>query len=130
MLAGIEALASRPSIADVLMKTIQEQSVDAAIRQYHDLKTAQPTTYDFGESALDGLAERLAEMKKPKEALRVLELNAQENPSYYTYDSVGEACLEAGDKDCAIKSFKKSLELSPNDTNAVERLRKLNAPSD
>jgi hypothetical protein len=130
MLARIEALASRPSIADVLLKTIKEQNVDGAIKQYHDLKTAQTTTYDFGESALDNLAERLEEMKKSKEALRILELNAQENPSSYTYDSLGEACTEAGDKECAIKSFKKSLELSPDDTNATERLKKLKAPSE
>ncbi len=130
MLARIETLASRPSIADVLLKTIQEQSVDAAIKQYYDLKHAQPTSYDFGESALDGLAERLGEMKKSKEALRIFELNAEANPSSYTYDSLGEACIEAGDKECAIKSFKKSLELSPDDTNATERLRKLKAPSE
>jgi hypothetical protein len=130
MLTKIEALASRPSIGDVLLKTIEEQNVDAAIKQYHELKTAQPTTYDFGESALDDLAERLEEMKKSKEALRILELNTQENPSSYTYDSLGEACAEAGDKECAIKSFKKSLQLSPDDMNAAERLKRLNAPSD
>jgi imidazolonepropionase-like amidohydrolase len=128
LLARIEALASRSSIADVLLKTIQEQNVDAAIKQYYDIKTAQPNTYDFGESALDGLAERLGEMKKSKEALRIFELNAEANPSPYTYDSLGEACTEAGDKQCAIKSFKKSLALSPDDTNATERLKKLNAP--
>lgn len=92
MLTKIEALASRPSIADVLLKTIEEQNVRAAIKQYYDLKTAQPAKYDFGESALDGLVERLEEMKKTKEARRILELNAQENPSSYTYDSLGEAC--------------------------------------
>jgi adenine deaminase len=129
MLARIEALASRLSIAEVLLKTIQEQSVNAAIKQYYDLKAAQPTTYDFGESALDGLAERLGEMKKSKEALRIFELNAEANPSYYTYDSLAEACIEAGDNDCAIESFKKSLELSPDDTNTTEGLRKLKAPS-
>jgi len=65
-----------------------------------------------------------------KEALRILELNAQENPSSYTYDSLGEACTEAGDKECAIKSFKKSLLLSPDDMNAAEKLKKLDGPSD
>jgi Amidohydrolase family len=130
MLTKIEALASRQSIADVLLKTVEKQNVDAAIKQYHDLKIAQPTTYDFGESALDGLAERLEEMEKSKEALRILELNAQENPSSYTYDSLGEACTEVGDKDCAIKSFQKSLVLSPNDINATERLKRLKLPSD
>lgn len=130
MLARIEALASRQSIADVLMKTIQEQGADAAIKQYHDLKTDQPAAYDFGESALDDLAERLAEMKKSKEAFLIRKLNAEENPSAYTYDSLGEACMETSNKECAIKSFRKSLELSPDDINAAERLKKLNVASD
>jgi hypothetical protein len=129
MLAKIETLARRPSIAEVLLKTIQEQNVDGAIKQYYDLKAAQPATYDFGESALDGLGERLEEMKKPKEALRIFELNAQENPSNYTYDTLGEVCKEAGDTECAIKSFKKSLQLSPDDANASKRLKQLNGSS-
>ncbi len=127
MLAKIEALASRQSIGEVLLKTIQEQNVEAAIKQYHDLKTTHPTAYDFGESALSDLGERLAEMKKFKEALRISELNSEENPSSYTYDSLGEACMAAGDRNCAMESFKKALELSPNDINATERLKKLNA---
>ena len=129
MLAKIEALASRPSIAEVLLKIIQDQNVDAAIEQYYHLRTTQPTTYDFGESALDGLGESLEEIKKFKEAIRIFELNVETNPSSYTYDTLGEACVTAGDRDCALKSFRKALELSPNDTNATERLKKLNAPS-
>jgi imidazolonepropionase-like amidohydrolase len=130
MLAKIAALASRQSIAEVLLKTIQEQNVEAAIKQYFDLKTSQPTTYDFGESPLSDLAERLEEMKKFREALRIFELNAEVNPSSYTYDSLGEACMTSGDNDCALKSFRKALELNPNDMNASERLKKLNAPSE
>lgn len=130
MLAKIEVLASRKPVGDVLLKTIQEQNVDAAIKQYYDLKEAQPAAYDFGESTLSDLSERLEALKKPKEALRILELNAEANPSSFTCDSLGEACMAAGDKECAMKSFRKALEISPNDTNASDRLKKLNASSE
>ena len=130
MLTKIEVLASRKPVGDVLLKTIQEQNVEAATKQYYDLKTTQPNVYDFGEGALSDLAEHLEERKQFKEALRILQLNAEANPSSYTYDSLGGACMSAGDKDCAVKSFTKALELSPNDTNATEGLRKLKAPSE
>ena len=128
MLAKIEVLASRKPVGDVLLQTIREQSVEAAIKQYHDLKTTQPNMYDFGEGALGDIAERLEGMKRFKEARRIFELNVEANPSPYTYDSLGEACVSAGDKHCAVKNFRKALELSPHDTNAIEGLRKLKVP--
>ena len=128
MLAKIEVLASRKPVGDVLLQTIREQSVEAAIKQYHDLKTTQPNMYDFGEGALSEIAERLEGMKRFKEARRIFELNVEANPSSYTYDSLGDACVSAGDKDCAVKNFRKALELSPHDTNAIEGLRKLKVP--
>jgi len=128
MLAKIEALASRKPVGDVLLQTIREQNVEAAIKQYHDLKTTQPNLYDFGEGALSEIAERLEGMKRFKEARRIFELNVEANPSYYTYDSLGEDCVSAGDKDCAVKNFRKALELSSHDTNAIEGLRKLKVP--
>jgi hypothetical protein len=129
MLAKMEVLARRQSVADVLLKTIEEQNLEAAIKQYYNLRSTEPTTYDFGEGALDGLGESLAEMKKFKEAIGIFELNVEANPSSLTYDSLGEACMAAGDKECALKSFKKSLELSPDDTSATETLKKLKVPS-
>jgi len=130
MLARIEVLARRQSVADVLMKTIEEQNVEAAVKQYYNLRNTQPAAYDFGEGALDGLGENLEEMKKFKEAIRIFELNAEANASSFTYDSLGGACLAAGDKECARNSFKKSLQLSPDDSSATESLQKLTAPSD
>jgi hypothetical protein len=35
--------------------------------------------------------------------------------------------MAARDKECAIKSFSKALEISPNDTNATQSLNKLTA---
>jgi imidazolonepropionase-like amidohydrolase len=129
MLARIEVLAKRKPVGDVLLKTIQEQNVEAAIKQYYHLKTTQPNVYDFGEGPLSDLAQGLEEMKRFNDAQRIFELNVEANPSSYTYDSLGEACVSTGDKDCARKNFRKALELSPNDTNATDGLRKLNAPS-
>jgi len=41
------------------------------------------------------------------------------------FDSMGEAYMINDDKELAIQNYKKSLELNPNNTNAVEMLKKL-----
>jgi hypothetical protein len=38
--------------------------------------------------------------------------------------------MEAGDKECSIMGFRKSLQLSPDDMNAAGWLKKLTAPSE
>lgn len=128
MLAKAEALASRKSIAEALLKIIQEQGVEAAVKQYRELKATEPTAYDFGEDELNGLGYQLLEMKKFKDAIRVFELNVEEYPSSYSaYDSLGEAYMDNGEKDLAIKNYKKSLELNPANENAKKMLKRLGA---
>ena len=41
------------------------------------------------------------------------------------YDSVAEAYKANGNRELAIKNYKRSLELDPSNTNAVQHLRKL-----
>jgi imidazolonepropionase-like amidohydrolase len=129
MLADAEKLASRKSIAETLFRTIQEKDVDAALRQYRVLKTTQPAAYEFSEDELNGLGYRLLGMKKKREAVEILKLCAEEYPeSYNAYDSLGEAYMNNGEKDLAIKNYRKSMQLNPKNLNAVEMLKKLNAP--
>ena len=128
MLAKVEALASRKSTADALLKTIQQKDVNAAIKQYHELKATEPTAYDFGEDQLNGLGYQLLEMKKFEDAIRMLELNVEAYPqSSNAYDSLAEAYMADGDKDLAIKSYKKSLELNRANENAKKMLKQLAA---
>jgi len=48
------------------------------------------------------------------------------NPqSANAHDSLGEAYMINGNKELAIKNYKKSLELNPDNTNAKEMLNKL-----
>jgi Amidohydrolase family/Tetratricopeptide repeat len=128
MLTNVEALASSKSIAEALLKTIQQQNVDTAIKQYRELKSTQAAAYDFGEGELNGVGYQLLQMKRFKDAIRVLELNVEAYPlSANVYDSLGEAYMDDGDKELAIKNYKKSLELNPDNTNAAENLKKLSA---
>jgi cytochrome c-type biogenesis protein CcmH/NrfG len=44
------------------------------------------------------------------------------------YDSLAEAYMDNGDKQLAIENYQKSIQLNPSNKNAVEMLKKLNAP--
>jgi amidohydrolase family protein len=126
MLAQVETLASRKSIAELLRKTIDSQGIESAIKQYHALRSSQPTTYDFGEGELNDLGYELLHDQKVKQAVEILKLNAEMYPnSFNAHDSLGEVFLADGQKGPAIQNYQKSLELNPKNTNASEMLKKL-----
>ena len=61
-------------------------------------------------------------------AIGVFQLNAGLYPgSANTYDSLAEAYEAAGERELAIKNYRRSLELNPANGNAAEQLQKLEA---
>jgi tetratricopeptide (TPR) repeat protein len=128
MLANVEMLARRKGVSEVLIQTIQEKGVNAALAQYRDLKLTRRDTYDFSEDDLIALGYRLINMHKYNEAIAVFGLSVEEYPaSYNTYDSLAEAYMDNGNTELAIQNYKKSLELNPNNKNGIEMLKKLTA---
>jgi CubicO group peptidase (beta-lactamase class C family) len=116
----------KQSIAETLFKTILEKNIDAALKQYHELKQAKKDSYNFRETELNNLGYQLIAKGKIKEAIEILKLNVEAYPdAFNTYDSLGEAYLINGDKELAIQNYKKSLELNPKNSGAVEALKKL-----
>ncbi|MCU1303186.1 MAG: hypothetical protein JWQ87_3470 [Candidatus Sulfotelmatobacter sp.] len=119
----------RTSVAETLSATIVSRGIDQAAKQYYELKAAVPATYNFDEDELNSLGYQLIGAKKFKEAIRILELNAEAYPrSGNVYDSLAEAYMDDGNKPQAIANYQKSLELNPKNAGAVQMLRKLNAP--
>ena len=119
----------RKSIADTLSATIASGGIDQAIKQYHDLKTAAPGTYNFDETELNTLGYQLIKAKKVKEAIRIFQVNVEAYPrSGNVYDSLGEAYMDDGDKPQAIANYQKSLQLNPKNRNGAKMLQKLTAP--
>jgi uncharacterized membrane protein len=119
----------RKSIAETLSATIASSGIDAAAKQYHDLKAAEPSTYNFDEGELNSLGYQLIGTKKFKEAIGILQLNVEAYPqSSNVYDSLGEAYMDDGVKPLAIANCQKSLELNPKNRGAVVMLQRLNAP--
>ena len=98
--------------------------MQAAITQYRELKATQKDAYDFTEPQLNGLGYQLMQMKRVKDAIEIFKLNVEMFPNgFNTYDSLGEAYMENGDKSLAIQNYKKSLELNPSNAGALEKLK-------
>ena len=128
MLATVEKLAARPLIGMVLYKTIQEKGIEAAVAQYHELKSTQPDAYDLSEDELVQLGYQLIHQKRYKEAIEIFKLSVESYPqSYNTWDSLAEAYMDNGDKDLAITNYEKSIQINPNNRNGIAMLAKLEA---
>ena len=114
------------SIAETLEKTIREKGVAAGVAQYRDLKAKQSATYNFDEPELNTLGYRLLRTGKPRESIEIFKLNVEAYPQgFNTYDSLAEAYMTVNERDLAIQNYKKSLELNPSNSGAVEALKKL-----
>jgi CubicO group peptidase (beta-lactamase class C family) len=121
-----EPVVIKTPIDKALFKAISTEGVDAAVKQYYELKKTQPQAYDFQERLLNTLGYNFIRQGKLKEAISVLQLNVEAYPqSSNVYDSLGEAYMRNGDKAPAIENYEKSLNLDPGNTGAVEALKKL-----
>jgi len=78
------------------------------------------------EGFLNTLGYELLTEKQYGAATEVFIKNVKLFPnSANTYDSLGEAYMKAGNKELAIKNYKKSLELNPDNDNAEKMLEQL-----
>jgi len=120
----------KQSIAEVLMKTISERDVAAAVKQYRELKATGGATYNFGENELNMLGYQLLGAKKVKEAIEIFKLNVEVYPqSANPYDSLGEAYMAAGERELALANYRKSVALDPQNTNAATLIKNLESPA-
>ena len=111
-------------LADVLVKEYLSGGIGALDRQYLLLKEKHPA--HVTERLLNSLGYSFLSMKLTEPAIEVLKLNVEKFPqSANVYDSLGEAYMNAGDKERAIENYEKSLKLNPNNAGGMENLKKL-----
>jgi hypothetical protein len=111
-------------VADTLFQIVTSQGIGPAIQTYRAL--ARSPYFLVTEVQLNTLGYRLLGLKRVAEAIEVLKLNVTAYPrSANAYDSLAEAYLAHGDREEAIRSYRRSLELNPQNANAVEKLRTL-----
>jgi CubicO group peptidase (beta-lactamase class C family) len=117
----------KTSIARTIYGTLVEKGTASALKQYQELKEKKKGEYAFTPLELNRLGYHLLNSKKMvKDAIEIFKFNVEEYPKYANgYDSLGEAYMVDGNKPLAILNYAKSLELDPNNTNAVDKLNEL-----
>jgi len=114
----------RQPVADALFSIITDRGIEAALQSYPALK--QSSDYYVSEIQLNALGYRLLNMKKVREAIEIFKLNTEAYPqSANVYDSLGEAYMVNGDREPAIRNYQRAVELNPQNTTAIETLKKL-----
>lgn len=100
------------------------QGVNAAAKYFYDKHKSDPDIIMFDEIEMNVLGYQYLQNGKVKEAIELFKLNTVAYPkSWNVYDSLGEAYLKDGQKGFAIKNYKKSLELNPDNENAKKILK-------
>ena len=99
---------------------------DEAIAAYKKIKDERPALPVVAENRLNNLGYELMRQGRVAEAITIFRANVELYPqSANVYDSLGEAYMTKGDKQLAIKNYKRSLELNPKNENAATMLKKL-----
>ena len=114
-----------PATLDAFRAELGRQGFDHAPAIYAVMLKDQPE-FKLDEDAVIRWAYDLMEQNHLSEATDLFKLDVQVFPgSWNGYDSLGEAYMKAGQKQLAIDSYKKSLELNPANDDAKEKLQVL-----
>lgn len=106
---------------------LDKQGYDHLAEIASDLKQQNPS-FTLPESDVNDLGFILLGKNQKKEAVYVFKYNLEANPnSANAYDSLAEGYDDLGEKDLAIKNFRKAIELDPKNTYAADRIKKLEA---
>ena len=93
------------------------------------MKLSGDAFYNMEESQLNTLGYQLMRAGSLPAAIRVFQLNVEAFPeSGNTYDRLGEAYMNAGDRANAVANYQESLRLNPRNSNGAMMLRKLTSP--
>jgi CubicO group peptidase (beta-lactamase class C family) len=123
---------NRPQIGAVaaLLAIAHMKDVQAALEQYLLFKRTQPIRYVPDQNTLLIFSYCLLASNQIESALEAMKLEIQEYPDFWNaYDTLAEIYAEIGEKQLSIENYEKSIELNPDNQNAVENLKKLNQAS-
>lgn len=110
----------------VPLEYLLEGQFDEALQRYQTWQKADSQDEHIQEDRINELGYEALQAGHGKLAIDVFRINTELYPEgFNTYDSLGEAYLAAGDTTLAIKNYKKSVALNPENTHAAEVVARL-----
>jgi len=114
----------KKSVADAVLAVIDTKGIDAGISHYNSIKHSE--SYSLRETEMNAIGYQLMGSDKLEEANKIFQLIIEEFPtSSNAYDSFGESLMKLGKNNLAIKNYRKSVALNPNNQNGIDFLKKL-----
>jgi len=116
-----------PPSVDDFANMIFREGLDEAVRMIREARLFHPDSEILEEKNFIDLGYRfLYFLGKKDYAIEIFKLYCELFPrSANAYDSLAEAYMMDGNKELAILNYRRSLELDPDNKNAVERLKQL-----
>jgi CubicO group peptidase (beta-lactamase class C family) len=109
------------------MRFAQDLTAHGALQTLRDF-AADIATGKVSESAVNSAGYQMLSEKRYADAVTIFQRNVDIHPaSSNTYDSLGEAYMDDGQTELAIKNYEKVLVLNPNSRNAKAMLDKRRA---
>jgi hypothetical protein len=110
-------------LGDILLITGVREGVDAAIKQYRDLRSRYYArgSYDFGEETLLNVARRIANAR-PELAIPLADLNLEFFPKSVNTLVTKAIAQSVHDDEAAVATLKQALEIDPENGEIKGRL--------
>jgi CubicO group peptidase (beta-lactamase class C family) len=119
----------KKSIAHSLLKVIDKEGITKGVQYYNSIK--EDSAHYLNEEEMNMVSYQLLQSDRGKAAAAVLQLGIASFPNAFNlYDSYGEVLTALGKKEEAIKNYKKSLALNPQNENGIQMLKKLGVDID
>jgi tetratricopeptide (TPR) repeat protein len=126
-LLGEPAVAERLETGEkVPLELLREGDIDAAVAGYVQIKQNEPDNPYVSEQRLNALGYEFLNAENYEAAIAVFGVNITLYPeSGNCYDSMGEAALATGDREAALRYYRKAYRLDPGNSNAAKIIDRL-----
>lgn len=114
----------KKSLAYSMLDVINEKDITAGVQYFRTTK-GRSNNY-LSEDEMNIVSYKLLQSDRANAAAAVLRLGIEAFPEAFNlYDSYGEVLRMLGQKEAAIKNYKKSVQLNPSNENGIRMLKEM-----